>query len=118
MQDSIQWVAIYDDGILHQIDHQGTKHAYEDIDRERIRSFSLIQNNKILFRAHFNGDGKKLIWRRRIQKTEGEEFIVHIVGKKHQYVACVFQDGTVGVYDNFREDLAMLVPPVPVKGEE
>src|ERR1051325_4836747 len=110
MTDSITWLAIYNnDTLLPQINQDGTKNAYEDIDREILRSFSLIQDNRILFRAHFDSDGKKLIWRRRVQKIPGEEeFIVHVVGKKGQYVALVFQSGTVGLYDNFNENDALL----------
>lgn len=116
MQD-LQWIAIYNDGEqLCQIDNKGVKHSYEDIDRKRLSSFTIGKPSSKgiigVFRANFDNDGENLIWRRRVQKTsDDDELILHIVGKKHRYVALVYQTGAVQLYDNFNEENAITSTP-------
>ncbi len=121
MQDNLRWEAQYNDGtILSQISPDGTKNAYEDIDRPKLIAFllrNIEEEDRLVFAVSFaEGDGHKLIWRRRVQNSNGEFLVVHIVGKKHQFVAVV-QDSVTLLVDNFNEDDALLAPPDPVKGE-
>lgn len=129
MEDYIQWIATYKDGTtLHQIESEGHKHAYSDIDRADLVSFSLYvkppgllgaPDGMRVFSCHFDGDGEKLIWRRRVQHRDGADpLIVHVVGKKGRYVALVEQMGTCNLFDNFNEQDALLAFPQPVEGEE
>lgn len=124
MQDKFSWIATGDnDTTLPQINKDGTKNSYEDINRENLKTFTLGYTNDKgilgIFRANFNGDGNKLIWRRRIQKISGQEdVIVHVVGKKHQYVALIYQTGAVEIFDNFNEKNPLLVYPQMLSQEE
>ncbi len=65
----LRWKAQYNDGSsLNQIDDNGTKHAYTDIERERLSVFYLQTVdgvNKVA--VIFVGDGEKLVWTRRIR---------------------------------------------------
>lgn len=120
MQD-LKWFVLYDNGqVLLQIEPDGKKNAYEDIDRKRLTHFFLYGKdlNRPVFCASFTDDGDKLIWRRRTQKVPGmEDLTVHIVGKRHQYVAMVSSDN-VQIFDNFDESIAILAHPELLLQEE
>lgn len=120
MQDSIKWFALYNDGeTLFQEDAEGNKHAYSDIDRSRLTHFLLYASDKErpIFCAEFDGDGKDLIWRRRVQNINGESTVFHIVSKQDKYVAIV-TEGNVQIYDRFDEGFAPLLPPIATEEEK
>lgn len=120
MDDQLQWIAFYKDGsVLRQVEPDGEKRAYADIDRSELVEFGLFLDTLCVFSAKFNDDGNKLIWRRRVQQVAGEGvFILHVVGKKGRYVAIIEQNGSAHMYDNFDERDAILAFPQLVAGEE
>lgn len=103
------WTAQYNDGTtLNQIDPDGSKNAYEDINRDNLRYFSLYAEgaSEPLLRMVFdNDDGGDLIWTRRVYNIiGGGSNTLHIVGKRNAYVMVVNEDGRVMIRDNFIED--------------
>jgi len=113
LQDRFMWLAIYEDGsFLRQIDEDGTKHGYGDIDRDSLISFRLITPaGNLIFAANFElGEGKNLVWRRRVAKRQDQEgaIAVHLVGHKGRYVAMIMQDGASILFNNFKSDDALL----------
>lgn len=121
--DPLQWRVLYVDGeIQHQIHPEtGEKSAYEAIDRARLGAFHLIRpDGTLVFAVNFhNADGHRLVWRRRVTKRSDQEqgSVVHIVGKKDQFVAMVTQDGATILFDNFNSRDALLSFPDAVEGE-
>jgi hypothetical protein len=88
--------------------------SYNEIDRNNLSEFQLMKGEKVVFSMLFSeGQGNQLIWRRRVQKSPGvkEDKVAHIVGKKGIFVCAFFDDGTVLVDDDFREDNGWLYPP-------
>jgi hypothetical protein len=115
------WKAIYNDGThLNQIDPDGTKHAYADIDRAKLSAFQLIdESGRVVVDIHVN-PGQRLIWRRRTEMSAGNEPVVcHIVGKQetvngknYQGVMALFEnDGHTEVLGRFEENHPWLYPP-------
>lgn len=124
--DKFKWIAHYNDGSqLKQIESDGSKNAYGDIDRSRLESFELVHrdSNEHVFAMPFE-DNQKLIWRRRTDASSG--MVVHVVGKKetvdgkrYDGIAAVFQDGSVEVSDRWDDNhpwFANIVPH-PEEGE-
>lgn len=114
MQDQLTWAAQYEDGTTKfQVDiTNGDKFAYENIDRDNLKAFTLLKGNLPVFRLIFDGDGQKLVWRRRVEKnSNGETVIAHIVGKKGRFICTVNQDGQAAVANNFKEGDRWLYPP-------
>lgn len=106
----MRWTAQYKDGSQ---DVQGPNSSYEDINRENLVAFALHDGTKNVLTIDFsNGDGRSLVWRRRVEQTPGEDsIIIHIVGKKGKYICMVFEDGSVVTVDNFVEGSRWLYPP-------
>lgn len=106
----MQWIAQYKDGSQEK---QGPDLSYEDIDRENLAGFGLYNGEKLVIMLDFsNGDGRSLVWRRRVEQKQGEEpVVVHIIGKKGKYICMVFEDGSVVAVDNFVEGSQWLYPP-------
>lgn len=109
-----KWQAQYNDGTtLNQIDDNGEKHGYNDIDRSKLKAFALfddmyeIEGSKpVLYIVFDDGDGDKLVWTRRTFQRLGapEPVVFHIVGKKGQYIMALANDGQIIVRDNFVDD--------------
>lgn len=104
----ISWQAQLVNGVQTQKDT-----PYEQIDRDNLKAFNLIKGDEVVFSVPFkDGQGKRLIWRRRVEMTPGgEQTIVHIVGKKGGFVAAVFENSFVLIDDNFSEENRWLYPP-------
>lgn len=98
-EDNFTWEVEYKDGTLFsQIGHNGGKNAYEDIDRDRLAVFRLLDRdigNTILMMKF--EPGQKLIWRRRTDLIN--DTVVHLVGKK-QTIDGKRYDGIVAVFPN------------------
>ena len=105
----LSWRAIYNNGDQISQNNQ----TYDDIDRDNLIAFQLMNGEKVVFSVPFSeGQGKRLVWRRRVEKTIGKpDNVVHIVGKKGGFVAAVFDDSSVLIDDKFREDNNWLYPP-------
>jgi hypothetical protein len=106
----LSWRVHYNNG---DIISQSPDYAYEDIDRDNLIAFQIVDSDKVVFSVpFFDGQGKRLIWRRRIEReVGGTEKIVHIVGKKGGFVCAVFDDGSILADDKFRDDNNWLYPP-------
>lgn len=94
------WLATYNDGTkLAQIDADGTKHNYIDIDRSKLAFFEIWDGSAMRVRIKFE-PGQQLIWRRRVAMTaSGISEVCHIVGKKETTGGKTYQ-GIVGLFEN------------------
>ncbi len=108
----MQWKAVYTDGThLDQIEPSGKKNAYNDIEREKLHSFELWDDDDRIVSLRFF-KGQRLIWRRRVLMRAGEKIeTIHIIGKQetvngknYQGILAVFEsDGRVEVAGRFDE---------------
>lgn len=102
-----QWVAQYTDGTtINQRDSDQTPHSFEDIDRDKLQTFTLKNENGVVaISIIFEGDGKELVWTRRtFMPNVGSPYEVHIVGKKGRFISGLFPDGSIAVRNNFVDD--------------
>ena len=101
------WSAHYTDGtIINQVEADGRKNGYDEIDRIKLDKFTLTdEDNKEKLSLQFDGDGQKLFWTRRVyRKLTGEEQVVHLAGKRDQFVVALTTDDGVIVRHSFKED--------------
>jgi hypothetical protein len=113
------WIARYKDGaIIKQLD--GDKHiSSDDIDRNKLSEFILMDDSDPIIHLHIS-EGQKLIYRRRIEITEGiGEIACHLVGwrkkigeKILQSILFIFEDGHVEMMSDFQEDSRWFYQPV------
>lgn len=107
---ALQWTAKYTDGTtLDQIDLDGNKSAYADIDRSKLEAFFLhpgIEGVAAIAVVIFDGDGEKLVWTRRVRQTLGREpETFHILGKKGEFILAVSEaNNIVMARHNFVDD--------------
>ena len=121
---NIHWVVKYNDGTRHDSDESGEGFKYQDIDRENLVKFIMMDGEKVLAVLHLNKDCR-LIYRRRTlitinsdvletvflfgwQKTVGNGF-GQIVNE--QVVNVLFEDGHIETVDRFRDDMAWFDVP-------
>jgi hypothetical protein len=107
---------------------------YHEIERDKLISFALFRDGKPLLRYHFDQPGLKLICRRRVFKTPGEEdkvfFLVGwqktVVGKDGKpeslqslSVVGKYPDGTMSieVVSKWHENHALFDAIVPLECE-
>ncbi len=119
-------MARYDDGtFLPQIDPSGARHAYQDINRDRLSAFEMWEGSTRIFFIRFR-KGQRLIWRRRAEMSSmGVVEVCHLVGKQetvrgknYQGVIGLFEsDGRIEVIDRFEEDHPWFFP-VKIHKEE
>jgi len=134
----LHWVAVYGSEPgehLEQYNADGSLNRYADIDRERLREFTLLHTSTLPPEPNQSAfvfsvvlrPGKRLIYRRRVQKhSSGAETIWHIVGwqenvrgRNVQSVAWVHDNGVpIILRGGFSSD-ALFSPPVvhPNEGE-
>lgn len=131
MPDRFRWRAVYTDGTtLDQVEPDGTKHGYGDIDRTCLAFFELHdwEASHPVFRIRLDY-GDRLIWRRRVDMTGGGTVeCCHIVGKQNtingknrQWIAGVFEsDGRMEYADRFKEGDPWFAPVQlrPNEGED
>lgn len=108
MTDKYTWEAQYNDGsIVKQIEADGTKNGYDDLKRDGLALFTLVDadtNEKKLV-IIFDNDGEKLVWtRRRYFIDTIEQNPIYIVGKKGEFIHAVTYDGLVISRHNFHQD--------------
>lgn len=104
----ISWLAKYKDGqVLTQHTGDGEKVSSDNIDRSLVKSFSLLDEDKIIFTLHLD-PGQRLIYRRRVAKpVGGQDEVCHIVGWRSdvaQSICYVFDDGHVEMAGAFKND--------------
>ncbi|HCS78968.1 TPA: hypothetical protein DIV55_04470 [Patescibacteria group bacterium] len=94
------WVARYFDGTsLKQIDSSGIKHAYKDIDRDKLAAFEIWEGNSRILFIRFK-KGQRLIWRRRVETSPGGIIeVCHIIGKQETIGGKNYQ-GIIGLFES------------------
>lgn len=75
------WEAIYEDGqVVQQQEADGTVHSYEELNRQGLIEFRLVEGSRTLFAMSLDL-GQRLIWRRRVFNMQGgSPVIYHLVG--------------------------------------
>lgn len=110
----LTWRAVYKDStVLNQYNPDGTKNRYNDIDREDLVQFMLLNaEGKPVVIIHLD-EKKKLIWRMRVEVklSKGISQRVHLVGWQEnrrgvnvQMICAIFPDGHIEIVDRFREN--------------
>lgn len=125
-----KWKAIYKNGdTLDQVNTDGSKNGYGDIDRSQLVGFELWDGKFRVFYTKIE-PGQRLIWRRRTEMIpgQGQGEVVHIVGKQEtidgeniQGIVCIFEsDGRMEATDRFDPNHPWLYPvqPIPEENEE
>jgi hypothetical protein len=120
------WIARYSDGTsLSQIDPSGIKHAYGDIDRDKLSAFEMWKGHTRVLFIRFK-KGQRLIWRRRVETSpEGIIEVCHIIGKQenvggknYQGIVGLFEtDGRIEITDKFEEGHPWFFPVTVHKKE-
>jgi len=120
------WIARYNDGTsLNQIDPSGTKHAYADIDRNKLSAFEMWKGDQRLLFIRFK-QGQRLIWRRRVETSPGGLVeACHIIGKQeningknYQGIVGLFEsDGRIEITDKFDKNHPWFFPVTIHKNE-
>ncbi len=100
----LKWKAVYLDGkSLNQYNEDGSINKYTDIDRSILQFFELYKENKLILRIYL-GDGKRLIYRRRVTlnllgKIKEVIYLVgwqkKIKGENVQSICYIFEDGHI-----------------------
>ncbi len=129
LTDKYYWIARYDDGkFLSQINPDGSRNSYQDIQRDKLIAFEMWQeSNRVLF-IRFK-KSQRLIWRRRVEMSpQGIVEICHLVGKQetingknYQGIIGLFEsDGRIETAGKFEEGHPWFFPVVvhPNEGEE
>jgi hydroxymethylpyrimidine pyrophosphatase-like HAD family hydrolase len=115
-----EWLAEYKDGsIIRQNNAFGKIISSDEIDRDKLKTFTLICDNKIIVKLHINNN-ERLVYRRRVEKTIGDsEIACHIIGwrklvdnKICQSMMYVFEDGNIEMASDFQENHKWFYPPI------
>lgn len=100
---TITWTAEYSDGTVFPQYENGKEHAYKDIDRTKLMAFALYtKEGHHIITIHLSPD-QRLIYRRRVQKTPGQEDIAcylagwqeTVNGRNVQSIVYVFENGQI-----------------------
>lgn len=102
---SLQWVAVYNDGTILRQYEGAEKRAYEDIDRDKLSAFVVYRNGyqKKILELHFE-EGQRLIYRKRELNGEGWRYPaeVYLIGwqmtkgeESIQSIHYIFGDDTI-----------------------
>ncbi len=110
---TIRPVVYYNDGTKIELGKQadGSLFGYNNIDREKLSAFALVQDGKELLKLHIE-EGQRLIWRKREYIAIGKDKkVIHLLGwrksvgyKDVQAIAYVFDDGHIELAGAFRKD--------------
>lgn len=128
--DYVLWEAVLDMGnakhhVVHQKDIYNEdlefRPSYEELPREKLRLFRMVTpDGRVVLQIPFKeGQGSRLIWRRRRQAAPGGgEVWFYVVGKRGAFVNIIMPDYSLISDDNFSEDNVLLSDIEPVRGEE
>lgn len=114
----MKWVAVYnDDTFLTQFNEDGSENRYEDIDRNRLTHFAMLnENNKPILVVEIERPTQKLIFRRRtfidlVGKIKGIIFLVgwheNIGGKSIKAINYIYPNGKI-VLAGAKDDLELV----------
>lgn len=107
----MQWRVTYEDGATYdELDFNSS----EDVDRSRLKSFSLISDGKTVFTSYFDKERKLIFRRRRFFDILGnEKGIVYLVGWHMNVngisvksICYIYEDGHIE-FDDSRNDLEL-----------
>lgn len=98
--DRFKWKAVYNDGShLMQVDYEGNKHSYHDIDKSKLESFEMWEGGVRVISIRFK-PGQRLIWRRRVlMQSGGIQEVCHIIGKQETINGNNYQ-GIIGLFES------------------
>lgn len=120
----ITWKAVYSDGKSLTQYNEGKVSKYTDIDRTRLKCFELY-SDKLILRVHL-GDGKRLIFRRRVHINMQSQVksIMYLVGwqkkvgnENIQSIAYIF-DGHIEMAGKWDESSDWFYSPNLIKEEK
>lgn len=119
---SIQWVAHLKDGSkIYQYNGQ-KENSYDELDQSELVWFALYEGDKPKIVVHLDEAGKKLIYRKRIEKNTpekgaGSTTTVYLVGwrqkiqgKDVQSISCLFEDGHIENIGRWNENHRWFYP--------
>ncbi len=125
----MKWIARYNDGeILEQYKPDGNENRYADIDRSKLVSFVLLDDeDNHVFELHLD-PGQRLIYRRRVRQACGEPpFVVYMVGwqmtvagKNVQSIVYISEDKEIHMAGAWKEDHPWFysIQPVPCEVQD
>ncbi len=122
----ITWKAVYPEGCLNQYNEDGSVNKYTDIDRTMLKYFELYKEDKLILRVHL-GDGKRLIYRRRVAlgldgKIKGVVYLLGwqktVSGENIQSICYVFEDGHIEMAGAWDEKSPFSYAPNLIKEEK
>lgn len=118
MDDWAVWRAIYSDGSV--INQKEMQVSYEDLDREKLREFQMLRDGQVVLVVPLKeGQGGRLIWRRRVQVIPGGGHrFFYLVGKRSAFVSVMFDNGAIVTDDNFSDEHVLYSEIEKVRGEE
>ena len=118
----VEWHVLYTDGSsLFQYNEGEENNKYTDIDRSRLKEFSLFVNGTRRITIPFDKN-KRLVYRKRVAQdfagtTQGQKREVYIAGwqekrnsKNIQMLCFLFDDGHIEILDKFDKDHAWSIP--------
>lgn len=114
----MKWVAVYnDETFLAQFNEDGSENRYEDIDRNRLTHFAMLNgDNKPILVVEMERITQKLIYRRRtfidlVGKVKGVVYLVgwheNIGGKSIKVINYIYPNGKV-VLAGAKDDLELV----------
>jgi len=98
--DKYHWIVRYNDGgCLNQIESNGKRNAYQDINRDKLVAFEMWEGSTRVLFLKFN-KGQQLIWRRRVETSpSGITEVCHIIGKQENIGGENLQ-GIIGLFES------------------
>jgi hypothetical protein len=114
----MKWLAVYNDNTyLSQYNEDGTENKYEDIDRNRLTHFAMLnEDNKPILVVEIERPTQKLIYRRRTfidlaGKIKGVVYLVgwheNIGGKSIKVINYIYPNGKI-VLAGAKDDLELI----------
>ncbi|KXH76256.1 MAG: hypothetical protein AM326_03080 [Candidatus Thorarchaeota archaeon SMTZ-45] len=134
----LTWRATYNDGtVLSQYNPDGSKNSYNNLDREGLTAFELLNKatGQTIIVIHLD-KGKKLIWRMRVALRLGymTKQRVHLIGwqenkilfrirnfaicRKVETICAIFGDGHIEVTGGFKKKHPWLYPVILREAEK
>ncbi len=117
---NIHWVVQYNDGTQHDSDESGEGFKYQDIDRDNLSQFRMMDGNRVVAVLHLTPE-RKLIYRKRVavnvmtnnkvavflfgwQETIEFDTGPYVAKKSAQTLCALFEDGHIEVVNGFKEN--------------
>lgn len=123
----LKWKAVYSNGgSLNQYNEDGSVNKYTDIDRGILEFFELYRDEKLIIRIHL-GDGKRLIFRRRVSlhisgTITGVLYLVGwqktVGGENIQSISYLFEDGHIEMAGAWNEKSEFAYAPNLIEEEK